>query len=337
MSIDIGMAESGVLHRDTDPQFSLEDKFSMVKSAGVFDYFDKTPADDRWMQYANLSEKYDLPISAGGWYYTLGRDEQLLEDNIRIGSKLRSKIHNIQIMMDHADGHLISDQEVADTYLRAFDIGAKLGCLPSLEVHINMWSEDFRRVMPVAQIVKQHGIPFRLTLDHSHVIFKMDNPVEQAVFDIAGDVEAGKLVLDPHQKDHICGQWLEAGIVGHMHLRSAAPNNPKNIWMHHPDAQKLASSKHPASTIGRGVQYPFIQPDNGEWHSHWDATYLEPWKEVVRQAIAYNRSKLDHASFAMMTTEFIPYPDYGGGAKYSIFENACACAVWVKDQISQTS
>ena len=33
-----------------------------------------------------------------------------------------------------------------------------------------------------------------------------------------------------------------------------------------------------------------------------------------------------------ISTEFIPWPDYGGGAKYSIFENSVACAQWIRDE-----
>ena len=87
------------------------------------------------------------------------RDEGLLADNLRVGAELGSLVHNVQIMMDHADGHLATDQEVAEAYVRAYDLGATLRCLPALEVHINMWSEDFRRVAKVATLVESRGIP----------------------------------------------------------------------------------------------------------------------------------------------------------------------------------
>ena len=38
----IGIAEAGVMH--TEPgEFDLDTRFRMVKEAGVFDYYDKTP------------------------------------------------------------------------------------------------------------------------------------------------------------------------------------------------------------------------------------------------------------------------------------------------------
>jgi hypothetical protein len=31
-----------------------------------------------------------------------------------------------------------------------------------------------------------------------------------------------------------------------------------------------------------------------------------------------------------ISTEYIPWPDYGGGAKYSVFEQNIACAEWLR-------
>ena len=36
------------------------------------------------------------------------------------------------------------------------------------------------------------------------------------------------------------------------------------------------------------------------------------------------------SQLATISTEFIPFPDYGGGAKYSIFDNSVACAQWLR-------
>ena len=91
-----GITESGIMHTDEDPNISLENKFQMVKSSGVYDYLDKTPLKEDINRYLRYSEKYDLPILAGGWYYILGRDEELLMDNLRIGAQLGSIVHNTQ-------------------------------------------------------------------------------------------------------------------------------------------------------------------------------------------------------------------------------------------------
>ena len=307
----LGITEKGVCHSGGEKEFDLETKFRMVRESGVYDYLDKTPESLELVDdYVRLSEKYDLPIRAGGWFYTLGRDEALLEQNIRIGAQLGSHVHNTQIMMHHADGHLITNEEVAETYLRAFEIGEEVGCRPTFEVHVNMWSEHYGRVSEVAKLVEARGVPFRMTLDHSHVIFKIDNPEEQDVLDMRPDVESGAVVLDPYVDGNVCDEWISKGYVWHCHARAAVPNNPKNVWGEHPDGR-----------VGRGIQYPFIQPASGEYHSDWDETKLEPWKEVVRHLLAHHATQED-SPLGQISTEFIPGPDYGMGNKYSIFEHS---------------
>jgi len=327
----IGITESGIRHDMHNPP-DLATCFRMVKDSGIYDYLDKTPSRDMLPQYLRLSEQIGLPILAGGWWYTLGRDEALLEDNLRIGSELGSLVHNTQIMMDHAEGRLVTDEEVADAYLRAYDVGQNVGCLPAFEVHINMWSEDFRRIAKVAALVESRGIPFRITLDHSHVIFKMDNPCEQRVFGLDEAIRRGELMLDPFAKDSITNQWIESGWVGHCHARAAIPNNPRNLWARHPSLDKLPSSLHPRDTVGRGVQYPFIEPAPGEWHSAWDGRRLEPWKEVLRRLLRYHQAT-DASPLRLISTEFIPGTDYGAGGKYSLFDNSVACARWIRAEM----
>jgi hypothetical protein len=327
-SIRIGIAEAGIRH-DMALAPALATRFQMVKDCGAFDYLDKTPPRAQLQEYARLSERFDLPILAGGWWYTLGRDEDLLADNLRIGAELGSVVHNVQVMMDHAEGRLVTDQEVADAYLHCYDLGAGLGCLPAFEVHINMWSEDFRRVAKVAALVESRGVPFRMTLDHSHVIFKIDNAREQAVFGLDDAVAAGELILDPFSGGNVCEQWIRAGWVAHCHARSAVPNNPRNVLATHPSLASLPSSLHPRDPVGRGVQYPFVAPGEGEWHSPWDEGALEPWKEVVRRLLTFHATTPD-SPLKLISTEFIPFTDYGEGARYSLFDNSVACARWLR-------
>jgi hypothetical protein len=327
--VRIGIAEAGLRHDMSRPP-PLDEQFRMVRDSGVFEYLDKTPPKERVREYARLSERHGVPILAGGWWYTLGRDEALLDENLRIGATLGSLVHNTQIMMDHADGRLATDAEVVDAYLRAYDTGARVGCLPAFEVHINMWSEDFRRVAAVAREVEARGIPFRLTLDHSHVIFKIGNERELAVFGLDAAVASGELVLDPFAPGNVCTQWIDSGWVAHGHARSAVPNNPRNVWARHASLSDLPSSRHPRDLTGRGVQYPFVAPGEREWHSAWDAAALEPWKEVVRQLVTYHRGH-ESSPLRLISTEFIPFPDYGQGASYSLFANSLACARWIRE------
>jgi hypothetical protein len=327
--IRLGITEAGLRHTMSRAP-SLDEQFRLLRDSAVFAYLDKTPPRDLVAEYSRQSERHGVPILAGGWWYTLGRDEPLLEENLRIGAALGSIAHNVQILMDHADGRLVADAEVAEAYLRAYDLGATLGCLPSLEVHINMWSEDFRRVARVGRLVEARGIPFRLTLDHSHVIFKIDNPRELAVFGLDTALASGEIVLDPFAPGHVCSQWIEAGWVAHMHARSTVPNNPRNVRGRHASLETLPSSLHPRDLVGRGVQYPFVAPREGEWHAPWDATALEPWKEVVRQVVAHHRGH-DASQLRLISTEFIPFTDYGEGGGYSLLENSIACARWISE------
>ena len=322
--LPIGIAEGGVMHTDSDDPFDLDTKFRMIKDAGVFDYIEKTPPAEFESDYARCSERYDLPIRAGGWFYALGRDECLLKENLQMGSRLGSIAHNTQILAQHADGRLVTNDELATIYLRAFEWGAQTGCFPTFEVHVNMWSEDFRRINEVADIVESRGVPFRMTLDHSHVIFKIDNPKEQNVFNIRDDVESGIMILDPFKANNVCAEWIERGFVWHAHARTAVPNNPLNVW-----------AKHDDGSLGRGIQYPFIRPKKNQWHSDWNPKKLDPWKEVVRQLMRYHAFN-DDSNLGQISTEFIPFPDYGGGAKYSIFQNSIACARWLRETWDET-
>ncbi len=316
--LPIGITESGVIHTSDDEPFDLDTKFRMVKESGVYDYIDKTPPADQEAEYIRCSEKYDLPIRTGGWYYQLGENEDLLLDNLRLGARLGSRMHNTQITMYHKDGHLITNEEVAETYLRAYDVGEEVGCVSTFEVHVNMWSEDFRRVAEVAGLVEKRGIPYRMTMDHSHVIFKIDNPKEQEVLDIRPSVESGELKLSPYEDGNVIDDWINGGWVWHCHARAAVPNNPKNIW-----------AKNPDGTVGRGIQYPFIQPKPGEYHSDWDEKNLEPWKEAIRHLMRYHLDN-EKSPLGQISTEFIPGVDYGMGNKYSIFEHSMACAKWMR-------
>lgn len=262
-TILIGIAEAGIRHQMSRAP-TLLTAFLMVK------------------EYLRLSERLDLPVLAGGWWYTLGRDEALLKDNIQISADLGSIVHNVQIMMDHADGRLVTDQEVADAHTSAYDLGAMLGCLPAFEVHVNMWSEDFRGVARVAALVESRGIPFQMTLDHSHIIFKTNNERELKVFGLDSAVEAGDLVLDPLLPGSICEKWIRAGWVAHCHARATVPNNPRNIMASHASLDTLPSSLHPRNLTGRGIQYPFLEPRDGEWHAPWTAAALAPFGSAAQ-------------------------------------------------------
>lgn len=315
----IGITEASVMHADP-AAFDTDTRFAMVKGAGVFDYYDKTPAVQDLYTYLAAVQKHALPMTAGGFYYFLGRDEPLLEWHLRVGKELGTRAHNVQIITTDVNRNPVSDEQVADVYMRAAEVGGETGVTPCFEVHVNMWSEHFGRVAKVADMVQRRGAKFNMTLDHSHVIYKIDNPSEQEVQNMRPDVESGAIVLDPFKPGSICQTWIDAGYVRHAHARAAVPNGPVNLWA-------MQANGKP----GRGIQYPFIRPKPGEWHSEWDEARLEPWKEVVRQLLRHHARSAD-SQLATISTEFIPFPDYGGGAKYSLFEHSVACAQWIREE-----
>ena len=73
----VGITGNAVVHSDRD-NFDVDTRFRTAKEAG-FDYYDKTPPTGELEIYQKASEKHALPIRAGGFYYTRGRDEPLLE------------------------------------------------------------------------------------------------------------------------------------------------------------------------------------------------------------------------------------------------------------------
>ena len=313
-----GIQTNGIRHRHEDGMPDIDTRFRMVKEAGVFDYVDKTPAPDEVSQFLAARDKYGIPVRAGGWFYALGRDEALFEHNLGVARELGSLVHNVQILTHHADGHPVSDEEVLRAYLDFSELGERYGVTPCFEVHVNMWSEDFRRVATVAREVEARGVAFNMTLDHSHIIFKIDNPGEQEIGDIRGDVEAGRLVLDPRREGDVCSEWIDAGWVRHCHARAAIPDNPKNL-----------GGVDEAGNPGRGIQYPFKPPREGEYHAPWDEVALAPWKMVIRDLMRHHAAD-PTARLGQISTEFIPNLDYGEGCQYSLFEQGVACTEWMR-------
>ena len=316
--LPIGIQTNGIKHTHDDPMPDVDTRFRMVKECGAFDYVDKTPDLDQVEDFIKASEKYGLPVRAGGWFYTLGRDEELLRRNLALGKRLGSHVHNVQILYHDVNGKPVTNDEVIEIYKRAYEWGQAFEVTPCFEVHVNMWSEEFHRVAEVGEAIEAEGIPFNMTLDHSHVIFKIDNPEEQAMFGLAQSLASGEVILDPYDDASVTRKWISRNWIRHFHARAAVPNNPKNTPAVNEQGQ-----------CGRGIQYPFKQPKAGEYHAPWDESLLEPWKEVVRDAMHHHLNS-EQSRLGQISTEFIPNFDYGENCKYSIFEQSIACAEWMR-------
>ena len=321
--LKIGCSFNGTAH-SSDAIPDATTKVKMCKESGVFDYIDRSPPDEEFRELLRASEANDLPVTASGWFYTLGRDEPLFERNIMKGRLLGTRVHNVQVMTNHVDGHRLTDAEVAEFYLRAHEFGMRHEVVPCFEVHVNMWSEHYGRIAKVAKLVEARGVPFWMTLDHSHVIFKIDNPREQDVQEMRADVEAGRVVLEPDRPGNVTQQWIDANWVHHAHARAAIPNNPINT-----------RAKHPDGSFGRGIQVPFVKPKPGEWVAEWDEAKLEPWKLVLRNLMRHHASD-PKSLIGQISCEHIPSIDYGAGHGYSIFEQNVACARWMRDEWKKT-
>ena len=322
--LPVGINIDGVLDHDGLPWPSAAERFARVKHAGVFDYIEKNfdPTEDI-SAYLGLSEHLQLPLRVMGGIHLAGRDEDRMAREIGIAGQQGAKVFNCQLFARHADGHTLTDQEVADFFLRAMDHGQRSGALPSFEVHVDMWNEDFRRVDAVGDLLARQGVPLRLTLDHSHLIFKIDQAEELAISGIADDVAAGRLALHPADPRAVYALWLAKGWVVHAHTRAVQTSGRPNPWMSRGDGRP-----------GRGIQYPFVQPEPGTYHQPWHEAELTTWKQAVTQLLSWMRAQPERAP-AQVSCEFIPFADYGGGARYSVFAQNVACAQWLRGQWAQ--
>jgi len=305
-------------------ELPIREQFRLVKESAVFDYFDRIPLRSNFDEYVRAIEEFSLPVHSASWFYRLGADEELLLDNLKICKEIGAACHNIMTFTHHQDGHVLTDGEIVDHYLQVYDLGMALGVEPSFELHVNMWTEDFLRVATIAELVKARGIPFNFTLDYSHVNFKINQPAELALSGVQEFVEQGQLILDPFEPGSLCEQWLNMNIVKWTQLRTVAPNQPANLWHRNEDG-----------SYARGIQYPIIKPQAGEWHSPWNAYLLEPSKEAIRKVLRYHITHPE-SPLKYITTEMINLPDYGLGAKYDLFEQNVAAARFIRAAWDET-
>ena len=114
-------------------------------------------------------------------------------------------------------------------------------------------------------------------------------------------------------------EWIEQDMTAWLQVRPVSPDGPKNRWA-------VTST----GSWGRACQYPFVKPAPGQWHSTWNAWRVEPCKEVVRRVLDRHFSTAG-SPLRYITTDMIDMPDYGDGAKYSLFEQNVAIAQWLRD------
>lgn len=318
----IGVNIDGVLDHDGLPALTVEQRFDWAAGAGVFDYAEVNffPSDDI-ARFLRASERSGVPIGVMGGIFCVDDDElaRFAGLNSQAGA-LGCRVFNCQVFARDRAGAPVGLEQMGGFYLKALEIGRRNGCLPSLEVHVDMWTEQFGRVAELGDWLARRGAPLRLTLDHSHLLFKIDNPAELALSGLAdeGEGDGGRALLHPASAGNLYAQWLERGWVVHAHARSVQLAGVANPLMRR------------GELAGRGIQYPFVAPAPGAYHQGWDERELAPWKLAVTELLRWKKAHPDSA-LKQISCEFIPFADYGGGARYSVFEQNVACAAWLRE------
>jgi hypothetical protein len=298
-------------------------RFELVRDTGVFDYINWLPTSDQLGACVAAAEKTGIPMTTGNYIHQLGRNDPMLSESMRNAARAGVKLVNVMLGTYAADGHELTDAEIVDAFLRTAEAGDAVGVALSFELHVDCWSEKYQRVTPIAAAVKRRGVPFHLTVDYSHVIFKIDNPEQQAISDVREAVAAGRIVLDPFEAGNLCAEWLALDVVDFAQFRPVAPNNPRNVW-----------AKNPDGSLPRGIMYPFLKPGPNEWHSPWYAHKLEACKEALRTILRYHLTR-PTSPLKYVITEMIPQPDYGMNAKFSLIDHNAACGRWIRATWSQ--
>lgn len=199
----LGIQASSIENPVSLIELPILEQFKLVKEAEVWDFIDRVPNNYQELdEYIKGSQIYDLPVLSGSGCYTLGLDEDLIKQNINLTAEVGGKYHNFMVWAKHKDGHYVTNEEVAESYLDAFEYAEKAGVIITFENHVDMWSEDYRRVAQVADLVEARGVKFNVAMDYSHCIFKIENAVEHAVSQMRGDNEA-IAKLDPFNDDSL--------------------------------------------------------------------------------------------------------------------------------------
>jgi hypothetical protein len=298
-------------------------RFEAVRDAGVFDYIDWLPQTELLGACIDASERTGIPMTTGYIIHQLGDDDPSLSVALHNAARAGNKVVNVMLKRDAVDGHDLSDSDVVDLYQRMTEVGDKVGVMVSFEVHTDCWSERLNHVTPVIELAKRRGVHFHLTMDYSHVLWRVENPEQLAVSGITEDVAAGRLRLDPYEPENILTEWLDFDVVDYVQFRPVIPNNPRNVWGRYPDG-----------SMPRGIMYPFAKPAPGEWHSPWYAYKLDACKEAMRTVLRHHLTRAT-SPLKFVTTEMIWLADYGMGAKFSLIDQNAACARWIRDSWSQ--
>lgn len=118
-----GAQASSLEHRVSVIEPSITEQFRLVAEAGVFDFFDRLPMPDEVDEFHRCIEAFRLPVLTASWFYAVGRDEALLAPKLALAAEVGAAQHNMMVYSHDANGRLVTDDEVVEFYLRAYDEG----------------------------------------------------------------------------------------------------------------------------------------------------------------------------------------------------------------------
>lgn len=318
--LPVGINIDGVLDHDGLPDPTPAERWARVAASGAFDFVEKNVVPgEPFEPYFELIDRHALPIGVLGGIFVAGRDHERARAETKLAQRLKPRLYNCQLFANHATGYRLDDDEVADFFLRLSEWLAPAGVQPSFEVHVDLWNEEVRRVERVAEKLLRRGVRPRFTLDLAHLIFKAGNAEEMAISGLQVDRRDDAVLLNADHPQAVWKRWLAEGWIVHTHARSAVPNGPTNPWLRRRDGRP-----------GRSIQYPFLEPAPGSYHSPWQAERLGPWKRAVREVIDAMVARPGDTP-AQWACEFLPFADCGGGSRYSVWDNNVACATWLRE------
>lgn len=318
-ALRVGINIDGAMHDDGQRALSLNQQVELIKDD--FDYFEKTlHAGENLDDWLRAGERHDVPLGVLGGIFDPVQDLERAKSCVELARQAAVNVINCQVRPPATRG--AQEIEAIGAFCLALFEHGEGRVQVCLEPHVDMWLEQFDRVEPLAQWMHARGAKLQLTIDHSHLIYRVDNPVELHAAGIESQ-EEGRRLLMPDSSSAYYRRWLDDGLIRHAHARCVQINAPAN-----------AQCERAPGVPGRGIQYPLVLPSQPDSVQGWDAARCTPWKTAVTDLLRW-RHRRGPDALNTVSCEFIPYPDYGGGQRYSIIEQNRACAAWLRETDKQ--
>lgn len=147
----LGIQASSIENPVSLIELPILEQFKLVKEAEVWDFIDRVPNNYQELdEYIKGSQIYDLPVLSGSGCYTLGLDEDLIKQNINLTAEVGGKYHNFMVWAKHKDGHYVTNEEVAESYLDAFEYAEKpVSSSPSR----TMWTCGLKTIVELRRLL----------------------------------------------------------------------------------------------------------------------------------------------------------------------------------------